>query len=153
MTEKRKVYLAYGSNLNMQQMTRRCPEAKAWGATFLRDWRLAFHGGSGHAVATIVPRKGDDVPVGLWSITAKDEKALDAYEGYPGLYRKETVKVPWGKRTVSAMVYVMNHDKIGFPSKPYFETIFEGYEDFNLDPEPLFQALWDAQRAHLKIKW
>jgi len=150
---ERKVYLAYGSNLNIAQMTRRCPEAKTWGATFLRDYRLAFHGGSGHAVATIVPQKGCDVPVALWSITAKDEKALDIYEGYPSLYRKETVKVPWGKRMVSAMVYVMNDDRVGFPSKPYFETIFEGYEDFNLDPEPLFQALWDAQKAHLSFKW
>jgi gamma-glutamylcyclotransferase (GGCT)/AIG2-like uncharacterized protein YtfP len=153
MREKRTIYLAYGSNLNMQQMMRRCPEAKAWGAAFLRDWRLAFHGGSGHAVATIVPHKGDCVQASLWSITENDEKALDTYEGFPGLYRKEIVKVPWGKRTVSAMVYIMNVGRVGFPSRSYFQTIFEGYDDFNLDPEPLFQALWDAQQAHLNLKW
>jgi len=153
MREKRTIYLAYGSNLNIQQMSRRCPEAKPWGTTFLKDCGLAFHGGSGHAVATIVPRKGYDVPVALWSITEKDEKALDTYEGYPELYRKEVVKVPWGKRMVSAMVYIMNVGRVGFPSKTYFETIFEGYSDFNLDPEPLFQALWDAQKTYLNIKW
>ena len=150
MAEKRTVYLAYGSNLNISQMLKRCPEAKPWGATLLHGYRLAFWGGSGHAVATIVLAKGCIVPVALWSITAKDERALDAYEGWPRLYRKETVKVSWGKRNVNAMVYIMNQGRVGFPSKWYFETIFEGYGDFNLDPEPLFQALWDAQKAHLR---
>jgi len=153
MREQRKTYLAYGSNLNLEQMARRCPDAKPWGATLLRGHRLAFWGANNHAYATIVPAAGCCVPVALWSITAKDEQALDRYEGFPRLYRKETVKVPWGKRMVSAMVYIMDVGRTGFPSKLYFETVFEGYEDFNLDPEPLFQALWDAQKAHLNTKW
>jgi len=40
MREKRTVYLAYGSNLNILQMTRRCPGAKPWGATVLEDYAL-----------------------------------------------------------------------------------------------------------------
>ena len=150
--EKRTIYLAYGSNLNIAQMAHRCPDAKPWGATLLQGYRLAFWGANNHAYATIVPAEGESVPVALWSINAKDERALDRYEGFPRLYRKETVKVPWGKRNVSAMVYIMNKGKIGFPGKWYFETIFEGYDDFDIDPEPLFQALWDAQKAHLGWK-
>ena len=152
MREKRTIYLAYGSNLNIAQMAHRCPDAKPWGATLLHGYQLAFWGSDNHAYATIVPAEGEYVPVALWSITAKDEIALDRYEGFPRLYRKEMVKVSWGKRSYSAMVYIMNHGKVGFPSKYYFETIYDGYNDFNIDLEPLFQALWDAQQAHLSRK-
>jgi len=150
--EKRTIYLAYGSNLNIAQMAHRCPDAKPWGATLLQGYRLAFWGANNHAYATIVPAESESVPVALWSINAKDERALDQYEGWPNHYRKEAVKIPWGKRTYSAMVYIMNRGRIGFPSKWYFNTVFEGYDDFDIDPEPLFQALWDAQKAHLGWK-
>ena len=152
MREKRTIYLAYGSNLNIAQMMHRCPDAKPWGATILQGYKLAFWGNGGQAFATIVPAEDREVPVALWSITAKDEAALDRYEGWPHHYRKEVVKIPWGKRNVSAMVYIMNTGKVGFPSKWYFETIYDGYNDFDIDPEPLFQALWDAQKAHLGWK-
>ena len=152
MREKRTIYLAYGSNLNTAQMAQRCPGATPWGATLLHGYRLAFWGHVNNAYATIVSEEDECVPVALWSITAKDEIALDRYEGFPHLYRKEMVKVPWGRRNVSAMVYTMNQGRVNFPSKHYFETIYDGYNDFNIDPEPLFQALWDAQKAHLKWK-
>jgi hypothetical protein len=152
MREHRTIYLAYGSNLNIAQMAQRCPEAKPWGATVLQGYKLAFHGVNGNAFATIVPQEGCEVPVALWSVNAKDERALDVYEGFPRHYRKEFVKVPWGKRNVTAMVYIMNHGKVGFPSKWYFDTVYDGYNDFGIDPEPLFQALWDAQKAHLGWK-
>jgi hypothetical protein len=146
MREHRTVYLAYGSNLNISQMGFRCPDARAWGATVLPGYSLAFWGGSGHAVATIVPQENCSVPVALWSISAKDEQNLDIYEGWPRMYRKEFIRLKWGGRHVRAMVYIMNHGRIGFPGIGYFTTIYDGYMDFGIDPEPLFQALWDTQR-------
>jgi len=151
MREKRTVYLAYGSNLNISQMTWRCPDAKPWGATVLQDYKLTFWGGCGSAVATIIPQEGSCVPVALWSITAKDEKALDVYEGWPRLYRKEYLKLKWGGRHVKAMVYIMNHGAVNPPSKGYFHTIWDGYEDFGIPPEPLFNALSEAQRKRLRM--
>ena len=145
MREKRKVYLAYGSNLNILQMAARCPDARPWGATILQDWRLTFWGGYGGAVATIVPEKDCIVPVALWSITAEDERALDVYEGFPHLYRKEYLRLKWGGRHVKAMVYIMNRGAMGLPGKAYFNTILEGYQDFGIDPEPLFHALQEIR--------
>jgi len=146
MREKRTVYLAYGSNLNISQMAYRCPDAKPWGATILQDWKLTFWGGRGSAVATIVPCEGCFVPVALWSITAADEKALDVYEGWPRMYRKEYLKLKWGGRYVKAMVYIMNHGAANPPSGNYFHTILNGYRDFDIDPEPLFNALSQTMR-------
>lgn len=38
----KKYYLAYGSNLNVEQMKRRCPNAIKIGATYINDYKLEF---------------------------------------------------------------------------------------------------------------
>ena len=48
-----KLYVAYGSNLNLEQMARRCPKAKVVGIGNLKDYQLTFR-----RVATIEPEKG-----------------------------------------------------------------------------------------------
>lgn len=77
-----KLYVAYGSNLNLAQMARRCPDAKVVGIGTLKNYQLTFRG-----VATIEPVDGAETPVGVWEITPRDELALDRYEGYPSYYR------------------------------------------------------------------
>ena len=103
---RRRLYIAYGSNLNLRQMSYRCPTAKVVGTAVLRNWRLLFCG-----VATIERYKGGEVPVLVWDIQPKDERALDIYEGYPQLYRKETVRVTLNGKQVKAMIYIMNKCK------------------------------------------
>ena len=46
-------YLAYGSNLNVNQMKRRCPRAKIVGSTIIDDYRLMFKGSKTGAYLTI----------------------------------------------------------------------------------------------------
>lgn len=122
------IYLAYGSNLNLEQMAERCPTAKRIGTSHLKDYHLLFRGGHAAAVATVEPKKGSDVPVMLWELTPFDEAALDRYEGFPFLYRKETVKVRLNRKTIEAMVYIMNGDRpLGAPSCYYYNVIREGY--------------------------
>ncbi len=70
---KNKLYIAYGSNLNLPQMAGRCPTAKVVGASEIKDYALVFRGGRHGAVATIEPCEGSSVPVLLWKITPKDE--------------------------------------------------------------------------------
>ena len=94
MRNDNRLYIAYGSNLNIEQMGFRCPYAVPIGTTVLTDYRLMFRGGmDGNAVATIEPAKGESVPVLLWEITPRDEEALDRYEGWPRLYRKSLSKI------------------------------------------------------------
>ena len=82
MNSKERFYLAYGSNLNLEQMQRRCPTAKVVGTAKLRNWRLWFRGGTHSAVATIEREDGYTVPVLVWQLQPNDEAALDRYEGY-----------------------------------------------------------------------
>ena len=140
------LYFAYGSNLNLDQMVRRCPDADPVGALALPNWKLVFRG-----VADIVPADGEAVQGGLWKITPECERALDRYEGYDaefpdsGMYSKKYVLVdglPDGETTV--MFYVMNSQGIYPPSHGYFAGVKDGYRDFGLPLPPLMAALKHA---------
>lgn len=138
----KKYYLAYGSNLNVEQMKHRCPGAEIIGMTWLNDYRITFRGNSRSGVANIEPRKGSRVPVGIWSITQSDERSLDIYEGYPVLYDKHemAVELPTGRK-VSAIVYIMTPGRRWAPPYPgYLQTIKQGYEDFGFDRRNLLYA-------------
>lgn len=90
MDERKRLYLAYGSNINLTQMKYRCPAAVPLMPVELKNYTLAFRGGG---VATILPEKDSFVPCLLWSITPACEQSLDRYEGYPNLYHKEMVTI------------------------------------------------------------
>ena len=74
--EYKRLYLAYGSNINLEQMAYRCPTAKVIGAAMLPNQELNFR-----RVATIDPKEGAEVPVLVWEIGQQDEINLDYYEG------------------------------------------------------------------------
>jgi gamma-glutamylcyclotransferase (GGCT)/AIG2-like uncharacterized protein YtfP len=138
------LYLAYGSNLSIEQMSRRCPQADPVSSYELQNWKLVFRG-----VADIVPSEGDAVQGGLWKITPQCEEYLDRYEGYrddgTGMYRKVVLTInnlPDGEAQV--MFYVMNSTGIYPPSSHYFAGIKDGYHDFGLPVRPLIVALEDS---------
>ena len=84
----KKLYLAYGSNINLEQMAFRCPDSKVVTTGTISDYELQFR-----QVATIEPKEGSEVPVLIWELGGQDELSLDRYEGFPNLYRKEDVEV------------------------------------------------------------
>ena len=149
-----KYYLAYGSNLNVRQMARRCPTAKAVGTAVIRDYELLFKGSKTGAYLTIEKKKGGTVPVAVWEVTDDDEKRLDAYEGCPTFYYKTDMKLPvkftenGETKTVTAFVYIMHEDrKIGIPSETYTSTCAIGYMNFGFDIEFLNNALKKSLRG------
>ena len=136
------LYIAYGSNLNLPQMSFRCPTAKVVGTSEIKDYELLFRGGRKSSVATMEPLKGSSVPVLLWKLKERDLQALDRYEGYPSFYRKEILPVELKGKTIPAMVYIMNDGHpFGSPSDYYLDTIMEGYQTAGFDTEFLEQAV------------
>lgn len=132
--EKRKKYIAYGSNLNPEQMAARCPTARVIGRGEIKDYELLFRGCRDSAVATVEPKAGSSVPVLIWEIGPEDEWNLDVYEGYPRLYGKENLEVQMAGGCESIMAYTMNEGrKMGMPSARYLETIKAGYESAGFD--------------------
>ena len=131
----RVVYAAYGSNLNIEQMSIRCPGARPCGTGWIKDFRLVFR-----SVADIAPAPGERTPVGFWEITESCERALDRYEGFPHLYRKIYFRNDTDAAVVMAYIMADASDESS-PSPSYFETIVAGYADFGLDSAPLDRAL------------
>ena len=148
INNKTKLYVAYGSNLHTGQMAHRCPDAKIIGSGVIKNYELFFAGWPGHGVATILQAEGHNVPVGVWAISERDEKALDIYEGWPALYRKEEIVVDMEDgSSLTAMVYIMNNRYRGekmveaAPTSGYYNTIATGYKTFGLDEKILEAAL------------
>ncbi len=83
---EKRLYVAFGSNLNLRQMKMRCPTAQVVGTATIKDYELLFKGSKTGAYLTIEPCEGGIVPVGIWEVTQEDERALDHYEGYPEIY-------------------------------------------------------------------
>ena len=145
----KRLYVAYGSNLNVRQMKHRCPGAKIYGTGIIEDYALQFKGQPHGAFATIAPQEGASVPVAVWEISEKNEQALDRYEGYPSHYFKQNVPVQLDGEEANAMVYIMNL-KMGFgiPSAYYYQTVYEGYNDCKLDTHVLNKAVMESA-AHV----
>lgn len=133
-----KYYAAYGSNLNKEQMARRCPEAVPVCTAFLRNYELAFRRG----YLTVDKKEGGSVPIGIWLISERDEASLDRYEGYPKFYTKEEVVLEGsdGKKRM-CMIYIMvpGH-KPQPPTDGYFTIVYHGYREFGLEFIPLVNA-------------
>lgn len=128
-------YIAYGSNLSVEQMAHRCPEAKIVGTTVLKNWKLVFK-----HYADIEPCKGSEVPVLIWEISEVDEKRLDKYEG---VHKSSYTK----KYLPEGMVYIMaKKRKIEVPTQEYLGKIESGYDKFGFDKEILNKAVNEAQK-------
>lgn len=143
-----KYYIAYGSNLNINQMKRRCPTARVIGTGFIEDYELLFKGSKTGGYLTIEKAEGKSLPVAIWKVTELDEQALDRYEGYPTFYYKADVEIDikgikTGKEyRKKAFVYIMHEDRdVGMPSKYYVMTCLEGYKTFGFSHKYLEDAI------------
>ena len=105
MKGQQRLYIAYGSNLNLEQMAFRCPTAKVVGKSELKDYELLFRGGRRGAVATVEPKAGSTVPILVWEIQKKDEASLDLYEGYPNFYDKQMLEIELDEGICSILDY------------------------------------------------
>ena len=130
------LYFAYGSNLNLFQMKRRCKVIIFLKKINLKNFRLTFI--IKYLAADIEPKRNSIVPGGLFDISKSDEKKLDVYEDYPSLYRKFYFTY-YGKKV---MTYTMvNKTPFRFPTERYLNVVKRGYKDCGLDSKYLTQGL------------
>ena len=150
---KKRYYIAYGSNLNIEQMRRRCPQARIIGTAEIKDYELLFKGSLTGSYLTIEKSMGSRVPVAVWETTEADEAALDRYEGFPTFYYKAEMELDIkGIRTGrirhrNCYVYIMHEErKIGVPSYYYVDTCLAGYRAFGFDESFLWDTLENSRR-------
>lgn len=137
-----KLYIAYGSNMDVGQMAWRCPEAKLVGTGMVKGYGLLFKGSKTGSYATIEPAAGMNVPVLVWQITKEDERSLDRYEGYPNFYYKRDVATLMNGKEAKCMVYIMHEERLfGMPGRAYYDAIRKAYGRFGMDTQILETAL------------
>jgi gamma-glutamylcyclotransferase (GGCT)/AIG2-like uncharacterized protein YtfP len=132
------LYFAYGSNMSLEQMRKRCPAAVPVRPVLVDDCQLTFRG-----VADVVWKEGSVCPGALYDITDRCEHSLDQFEGVAArVYLKRYMDVQIGKKKHQCLYYQMSIKKgVMPPSEEYIGRIAQGYRDFNLDLADLDEAL------------
>ena len=130
-------YFAYGMNTNLTQMAARCPGAVCLGPAWIDNYALVFR-----HFADIEPEVDSYCDGVLWEITDDNLVALDALEGYPYHYTRFSVLVNTDCGSDIALVYQMVDQSFEQPpSNHYFNTVYEGYEQNNVDTHQLIEIL------------
>jgi|GEM_PF-514731 gamma-glutamylcyclotransferase (GGCT)/AIG2-like uncharacterized protein YtfP len=116
------VYFAYGSNLNTNNMHRRCGDhIKIIGPAKLNNYELTF---DRRGYANIIPKEAGHVWGLIWEIDQACVDALDIYEGYPKMYDRQNISVILDDQNIGAFVYIQPADQSGGrPAKNYLENL------------------------------
>ena len=130
------LYFAYGSNLNLFQMKRRCKDSVFLKKFELKGYKLNFR--SKYRAADIEKSKNSLVPGALFEISKSDEKKLDVYEDFPILYKKHYFHY-YGKKV---MTYTMvKKSPFKYPTERYLNIVKRGYKDCKLNKNYLTKSL------------
>jgi phage replication-related protein YjqB (UPF0714/DUF867 family) len=116
-------YFAYGSNLCVAQMARRCPDAVNPRPAILadHDWLINQRG-----VATVEPFTGTHVHGVMWQLSDRDLATLDSAEGVPVRYRRDRLTVHTHDGPTQTWVYIDRRVQPGAPRPGYLERIIAG---------------------------
>lgn len=129
------LHFAYGSNMSIALMRRRCPGAQLEGCARLLGYRFIVMR-SGYA--SVVPAPGSSVHGLLWRLTPRDVAALNAYENLDGgLYRAVTLAVMSHRRPCVALVYIGRDCEPGRPRPGYLEIVTQAARDAGFPPRYL----------------
>jgi gamma-glutamylcyclotransferase len=123
-------YFAYGSNMDWQQMQRRCPSSTFVCVACLANYHFVIgrHSRLRHCgTATIVAQGGSAVWGIVYDVNDEDLLALDAFEDG---YRREKVYVTAlndGHHPVEVLVYIAEREEcVPLPNPGYKRHILDG---------------------------
>ena len=103
-----KFYLAYGSNMDFNQMDWRCPNSVYFDKVKLNGYRFVLDSAG---VASIIKDKGYSVECVVWLCPEEDVEILDWYEGVEaGYYEKTYIDVEIDGAIVEMLVYFSNRN-------------------------------------------
>lgn len=126
-------YFAYGSNMHLAQMRRRCPHSALIGMGLLPGYRWII---TSRGYASVIPDPEAMVEGVLYLITAEDECRLDRYEGVAqGHYRKQVVRVLGHREEHRALVYRDPVEEEGKPKGAYVGRMNAAIGDAQLSPD------------------
>ncbi len=123
-------YFAYGSNMNWEQMQRRCPSAQFVCVARLKNYRFAIARHSrlrNCGTANIYAQTGSEVWGIIYDVSDQELTILDGFED--GYRRKRMLVLPAGESEsgVEVLVYIAEkEDKVPLPSSEYKQLVVSG---------------------------
>ena len=143
-------YFAYGSNMNWQQMQRRCPSSQVICVARLPDYRFGITRHSrlrDCGTANIYPARGEEIWGIIYEVSDAELTVLDSFEDG---YRREILSfypIEEGKQPLDALVYVADIEQnVPRPNAEYRRLILEGAKHWKL-PESYVALLEVIQVA------
>jgi hypothetical protein len=140
-------YFAYGANMNVDAVARRCPRSRPLGPARLERHRLQVMR-EGWLTAVRDPRSA--VHGVLWDLALSDIAALDRYEGLPqGLYAKLSRPIIAEHGARQAIVYFGANSGPGFARPAYIADVLAAARSWRLPAEAVeaLDRLWQAAAA------
>lgn len=128
MVRTQTVYFAYGSNLHLEQMVRRCPESRYVGLGKLHNYRWQINQ---RGYANIIPCPGRTVEGLCYLLSQEDERRLDASEGVPTAYQKHIleIEVVGANALLSGRRVREVHERIQFEIADYVNSVTQALDD------------------------
>lgn len=106
-------YFAYGSNMNAEQMLKRCPDSREESLVELKDYEFVI---DARGFASIQQKDGRSVWGVVYLVSDEDEISLDRYEGVAkGFYYK--MELP----SIGCFVYISSSPIGCAPREGYME--------------------------------
>ena len=131
------LYFAYGSNMDVEQMARRCPRSRPLGPARLMRHRLAVMR-EGWLTATRDPVAA--VEGVLWEAALSDMRALDRYEGLgEGLYVKASQPVVANGAPKRALIYFGANSGPGVARPDYIAGVLRAARHWRLSAAAIAQ--------------
>jgi gamma-glutamylcyclotransferase (GGCT)/AIG2-like uncharacterized protein YtfP len=125
------LYFAYGANMDVAAMERRCPSSRPIGLARLPRHRWIIST-DGYANVVRDPRR--EVQGTLWELALSDVPVLDRFEDVPRLYRKVQQPVIAATGIRRALVYVGRAADAGRPRPGYLDDVIRAAEAAGLPP-------------------
>ena len=147
------LYFAFGSNMDTDQMARRCPGARVSGRALLSEHRLVFRGPSkkrGGGVLSVDTNPSTTVEGLLYEVSEAHLDALDRFEGAPEWYKRVTRMVTSldGATLKEAVIYRLPESVREMPpTTAYVAQVSAAFATLNLDHAALDDAVTRAKEA------
>jgi gamma-glutamylcyclotransferase (GGCT)/AIG2-like uncharacterized protein YtfP len=122
---------AYGANMDVAAMAKRCPSSKPVGLARLPRHRWIIST-DGYANVVRDPRR--EVHGMLWELALSDVPVLDRFEDVPRLYRKVNQPVISTAGIRRALVYVGRATEAGRPRPGYLDDVIRAGMAAGLPP-------------------
>lgn len=145
-----RLYFAYGSNLNLEQMKQKCSNPRVLSIARLDGYKIGFYGYSSTwdgAVETVIPDVQSEVWGVLYQLDAGGWESLDncqdARADGTGAYFHYPVEVMVDKQQIIQEATIYKKDRLGQPQLPsteYLSVIVQGAKEQGL-PENYVAAL------------